>query len=198
MSHFLGLVVGSLSSLDRYDENLEVEPYIDYEAAEAYEAASTTALNILDNIEAFSNLVNKDELTNLLVSKNQLGLIEWYTKWGGYHHCDEEGNIYSIYNPESKWDWYQVGGRWDGHIPTKSGERVNQCTIQEVDWEKIGVPFCFVDIDGEWREKGEMGWWCMVNNEKEDLEWDKDFKAFSEYMRAHYPDELITVIDFHI
>ena len=196
MSHFVGLVIGFLSSLDRYDEDLKVEPYIIHEATEAYEVASTTALNILDNFESFSDVINKDELINLVNSKKRLELIEWYTTWGNYHHCDKNGNIYSTYNPESKWDWYVVGGRWDGYIPTKSDKYVNQCTVQEVDWEKIKVPFCFIDINGEWQEKGEMGWWCVVNNEKED--WDKIFKDFSEYVQEHYPDELITVIDFHI
>lgn len=29
---------------------------------------------------------------------------------------DEQGRAYtmSTYNPESRWDWYQVGGRWKG------------------------------------------------------------------------------------
>ena len=33
---------------------------------------------------------------------------------------DEEG-LYrlSTYNPQSKWDWYQVGGRWRGFFPVK-------------------------------------------------------------------------------
>ena len=29
---------------------------------------------------------------------------------------DEEGNVYSTYNPKSKWDWYSEGGRFSGML----------------------------------------------------------------------------------
>ncbi len=39
---------------------------------------------------------------------------------------DADGNILSTYNPHSKWDWYEVGGRWQGLLllkPSKTGRR---------------------------------------------------------------------------
>jgi len=39
---------------------------------------------------------------------------------------DDNGNVLSTYNPDSKWDWYEVGGRWQGMLllkPGKTGER---------------------------------------------------------------------------
>ena len=36
--------------------------------------------------------------------------------WRDY---DKEGNEWSTYNPNSKWDWYQVGGRWCGSLKLK-------------------------------------------------------------------------------
>jgi len=29
-----------------------------------------------------------------------------------YSDVDAEGNVWSTYNPQSKWDWYVIGGRW--------------------------------------------------------------------------------------
>lgn len=31
---------------------------------------------------------------------------------------DEDGHAYRVvtYNPQSEWDWYQIGGRWSGHF----------------------------------------------------------------------------------
>lgn len=41
---------------------------------------------------------------------------------------------YSTYNPNSKWDWYVNGGRWNCTIKTKTGELVNECLLGEIDW----------------------------------------------------------------
>lgn len=30
------------------------------------------------------------------------------------YDCHGEGVVDSTYNPKSKWDWYQIGGRWSG------------------------------------------------------------------------------------
>jgi hypothetical protein len=33
----------------------------------------------------------------------------------------EDGGILSTYNPSSKWDWYEIGGRWQGLLMLKEG-----------------------------------------------------------------------------
>lgn len=34
---------------------------------------------------------------------------------------DDEGNLYYLSNPDAKWDWYVVGGRWSGYFTKKAG-----------------------------------------------------------------------------
>lgn len=48
------------------------------------------------------------------------------TKHYGYWH-----------NPSAKWDWYEVGGRWEGMLLTKSGQRVSEGPIQDFDFEAM-------------------------------------------------------------
>ena len=39
-----------------------------------------------------------------------------------YMHYDAEQDrayTWSTYSPDSKWDWYQIGGRWSGYFPVK-------------------------------------------------------------------------------
>lgn len=36
---------------------------------------------------------------------------------------DEDGNLLSTCNPNSKWDWYEVGGRWHGMLLLKPGKK---------------------------------------------------------------------------
>lgn len=56
------------------------------------------------------------------------------------------------------------------------------------------TPFAVVK-DGQWYEKGEMGWWACVTNEKEQGEWNAQFNAMFD---ALPDDTLITVVDCHI
>ncbi len=37
-------------------------------------------------------------------------------------------------NPNAKWDWYQLGGRWDGFFLHKSGIRINSLKKGEIDF----------------------------------------------------------------
>lgn len=49
--------------------------------------------------------------------------------------------------------------------------------------------------DGKWHEKGQMGWWACVANEKESSAWNDEFLKLMEDLPT---DTLITVIDCHI
>lgn len=37
-----------------------------------------------------------------------------------FHEYEKHENMYGYWkNPNSKWDWYQIGGRWRGFFPVK-------------------------------------------------------------------------------
>lgn len=58
---------------------------------------------------------------------------------------DAEGNMLSTYNPNSKWDWWVVGGRWSGELILKEEARekyngqetVDEAQVKDIDWEKM-------------------------------------------------------------
>jgi len=96
--------------------------------------------------------------------------------------CRGTGKRTSTYNPRSRWDWWVVGGRWNGEIagnPHDDGDggfnygdefhRIenNQIPVPEV-LARDMLPFAIVTPDGEWHEKGEMMWFGMVANMRED------------------------------
>lgn len=49
--------------------------------------------------------------------------------------------------------------------------------------------------DSKWYEKGEMGWFACVHNEKDQAAWDREFNAMLD---ALPDDTLLTVVDCHI
>lgn len=126
------------------------------------------------------------------------------------HPCDEchlTGVIESTYNPNSKWDWWIVGGRWDGLVSAKGQRRPssdggfnfepghnspyrNSCLVKQLKPENI--PFALVTPDSVWHEKGNMGWWGVVSNEN------ADWNEVAHAILAAYPDHLIVGVDCHI
>ncbi len=57
------------------------------------------------------------------------------------------------------------------------------------------IGFFAVLHEGKWYERGEMGWWGIVSNEGDKLEWGKKTTALIESLP---PDTWITVVDAHI
>lgn len=213
MSHFIGLCFGENweYNLDQYDENMEVEPYIQYTKDEAVDEVKRrhaysyeTALEALkkkdlnsERYEYFQKIIDK----GLFISYEDA----WKEAktWG--YEIDEDENLLSTYNPDSKWDWYVIGGRWSGFLVLKerdeNGEiiKVDQADFDEIDWDYMlandNIPFCYVDPDGEWYEQGRMGWWAIVSDEKPKQTWEQQFKDFIKSIDYNC---VVTAVDFHI
>lgn len=57
------------------------------------------------------------------------------SKWDEGYDVDDEGLFtWSTYNPDSKWDWYQVGGRWAGKFSIKSDASPIDFSMGELSW----------------------------------------------------------------
>lgn len=90
---------------------------------------------------------------------------------------DAEGNLYSTYNPQSKWDWYQEGGRWSGLLKDKrTGEECDEGRIGDLD-------FC-IDED---EYKRAIRFWEVAIDHKPAND-DEEFHTFfkEEYYRERY------------
>jgi len=105
--------------------------------------------------------------------------------------CKGTGVSRTTYNPRSKWDWYSIGGRWDGifsEIGLEGQNCVSVATLLPVlreyvvthKSERNPFPFAFVGHDGQWHERGGMGWWGMVREEKQDDVWHRQVLAALE------------------
>lgn len=214
MSHFIGLCFGDFweSSLDPYCEDLEVEPYVAYTKEEAIDEVKRRHASDYEwAVKALETTSTTEQQRKYAESIVEKGLFISYEdaweeaqKWG--YEIDEEENLLSRYNPDSRWDWYSIGGRWQSYLYLKeldddgNAVKVDQATFGEIDWDYMidngTIPFCFVTEDGEWVEKGEMGWWGMVSNETPSESWKETFKRYINSIKD--PDCLVTAIDFHI
>jgi hypothetical protein len=138
MSHFTVIVVGDEvdEQLAPYDENLAVAPYrmdipfdylkrmIEYYHKDKSHGNTKIAKAIREEYgtDHFPIVIDGE----CIASPSYPVLRELYEEWSGYElHSDEKGYYYySTYNPNSKWDWYVIGGRWTGYFKVKAGSKV--------------------------------------------------------------------------
>lgn len=206
MSHFVVMVIGDNpeGQLAPYDENLEVPEYLVEEVSERDKQSMLDYYNT-EREEPYMDFdkcyaANGEDWNNNKYHRNENGV------W-----CE-----YSTYNPNSKWDWYKLGGRWSGdHFKLKPGAKSGICgTPSWINSAKKGcdaalkgdidfnattkeqfTPFAMVK-DGQWYAKGEMGWWGVVTETYcTDEEWrDKIW----ELVQSLPDDTLISFYDCHI
>lgn len=112
MSHFTVLVIGGdvERQLAPYDENMETAPRITGDVTEE------------EKKRFFDHYTNEEGFEGTFE--------ECYKEHGDGWNCGEwrknsKGiwQEWSSYNPDSKWDWYQVGGRWRGFFKVKKGAK---------------------------------------------------------------------------
>ena len=137
-----------------YDENMECEPYIKYTREEAIaevrreieQYKNTTYAEYVADPEAYKKKYDyRDSGHFEYLAKEFPKRLEWtdeecfedMNKWYDEESIDADGNIYSTYNPKSKWDWYVVGGRWSNGLKIKDGRSVDTAYVKEIDWEAL-------------------------------------------------------------
>lgn len=175
-----------------YYEGLEVEPYIAYTIDEVRTEIDRNAREFHKQQTEKSKpgkwcIINKfpcstpDDVDNAIDAvlqasengDNELLSAIWYD-WHGTK-LDENGNSLTTYNPDSKWDWYQIGGRWCGCIPNDA------CPVRDLPDDIDDIVFAIVTPDGEWHAQGDMGWFACVSNENEDWKPSDILKDYQDY-----------------
>jgi hypothetical protein len=132
MSHFTVLVIGGKdidNQLAPFQENnmgdcpkeyleFEVEHYKEDFKEEVYRILS----EIKKNFKAKTITLKKDSIAEYSKLAKAKKYSEFLKKWGGYS-SDSEGNLGYLSNPNSKWDWWVMGGRWSGMFKMKKGKK---------------------------------------------------------------------------
>lgn len=153
------------------EEYLEFED-IEDESIKEYNTGSTEVvmlpdgrlLSVYDREFGASRQAPKElKRTNALFKLIYKTFEEFMRDWCGYNERDEKTGRYGSWvNPNAKWDWYQIGGRWFGQLKVKDiAEAFVYCKKGEPSLlceDKKYPEFCFdickvKDLDTEWYEK---------------------------------------------
>lgn len=125
-----------------YDENIKVAPYVEHTKQEAIDYVRKEWTGYQDKTdEECYEAIAEDYRENDLV--------------------DESGSLYSTYNTNSKWDWYEVGGRFSNLLKGKDGLRYDEGCIRNMDFSmnmetyNHSLRFWDVAVDNKPLEPGE-------------------------------------------
>lgn len=121
MSHYcVGVIVEDIDNFEAeideiltpYDENLEVEPYIYKTKAQLIEKGKKFAESTKKHMreDPAYKIDNNTFLRNLVCAATDEDFYNAMRNEDAEY--DENGNELTTYNPKSKWDWYQAGGRF--------------------------------------------------------------------------------------
>lgn len=170
MSHYtVAVITDKIEDLERmlapYDESIEVEPYIYKTKEQLINTAKERKHNALKRKEERKELDKYDlEYINANTDEELYKTVTYDDK-----KYDENGNELTTYNPNSRWDWYEIGGRWHNILLTK--------------------------IDNEDVVNGSPSWQNKESNKKkapEGYKWcdgarikDLDFEKKNEYQKSY-------------
>lgn len=95
-----------------------------------------------------------------------------YCKYKQDENIPDEDAVFGYYfNPNAEWDWFEIGGRWNNSIKTKSGVFCNSCKIGEIDFTpderkmEINRRFWEIVVDKEPLKEGEKKPLCFYTEE---------------------------------
>jgi hypothetical protein len=226
MSHFvMGVIVpkkvfedGEIETyiqdvMAKYDESLETAPHVDITKEEVFkdffetqEMAKAKNGNTAELFKKYIDWTKED------LEKHYYEFVkDWYEQ-----DIDVDGNIMVTYNPNSKWDWWVVGGRWDCYLQKKPdnsddggfnfGEqhhdiKNNFVTVKQhlidaqEDVSDEDKPTCYgLVYNGIWFSRGDMGWFGCSSNDKEE---DEFMRQYLTILKRHQ-DDYVVALDCHI
>ena len=108
--------------------------------------------------------------------------------------CQGTGTRLSTYNPDSQWDWWAIGGGWDGSWHPDNVLPVRDLLAAWGQHVHPTIPFAVVTPDGEWHQHGQMGWFGMASNTISADDWGQTVRTL---LQAN-PDALAVACDLHI
>lgn len=118
-------------------------------------------------------------------------------------YLDEDGDE-TTYNPNSKWDWYEIGGRWNNHlivdrnnddvydkrgllVPNYGDEVKGHSELKKVNGAKIkDIKF---DLINGGREKAVREWELFVEGQEPQTPEEEDLVKWNMYIPQYYIDQ---------
>lgn len=119
---------------------------------------------------------------------------------GDYHADNEVGkNIQGRFPALGDFARNRILDRelWNHHIHIDSWFDHDRINLPESEYRRLNhakaLTFAFIDLEGRWNQRGEMGWFTIVTDRQPDYE-----AVFWRFIESLPDDQMIYVVDCHI
>lgn len=135
--------------LEPFDENIEVEKYVYRTKKEQIKYGKK---EIKGNLRIYNKyLKNKSKFRREHTDEYMkfVRKIPYMKKWDDEkiykysirnyspENIGKNGEIYSTYNKDAKWDWYAIGGGWKNMLIDKDGNKTDSSIVKDIDWKAM-------------------------------------------------------------
>lgn len=195
MSHFTVMVVGGgvEEQLAPFQENNMSDcpaEYLEFDIQYHKKEFKKDALKVIAGMEKdYKENGKKSYVANNIIEYRKLMKEKKYgdflQKQGGYSK-DSDGNLGYMLNLNSKWDWYQIGGRWAGRLKLKKGAKSGTCG--EKSWGHTEDPYADGRVDSALVKDIDFKAMQEDPKEKEGLEkhWDEVISGKGMYKPEYF------------
>lgn len=160
------------SLLEPYDEEIRVAPYVYMTHKEVIEEAKRKVVKWEKQpLEELSDLQKR-----IMSASTDEKLFSKYAEYCGFNRINENGDVLTTYNPNSKYDYYTVEGR---SLYTKDGEERSEARVGDV---QFGI------IDKEYREA--INFWNNTINGSERSYYNKEYYINKYKTAENYAKEV--------
>lgn len=166
MSHFTVAVIshhpGDIDELlAPFNEQTEEEQYLEFQPSS-------------ESMEELNEKFNEENAKKTYASECYKSFEDFLSRYYGYHIDPKTGLAGYTCNPNAKWDWYEIGGRWDRMMKRKNGIATNCAPISSLD----------LSHDEEAYRKAIRFWEVAVEGDK--LLPDENEDEFFHYYKGEY------------
>ena len=150
----------------------------------------------VSELETFRDFVADEVSGEVIVGNASPDLLDKHKY--GWLRVDEKWEVIEVIsrtNPNSKWDWYEVGGRWAGQFILKEGAKGKKgeqswfATLKGIEYPKGRVDqACKGDIDFEAMKAEKIKEWIKRYDMFEKIFW-KDFQKLDHTWKSLWKEE---------
>lgn len=152
------------------------------------------------DVPPYKEYVDRDEIAAMalhygLKKTDRKALVLHMESWRGCPGGIDAKGLFAVktMNPQAKWDWYEIGGRWCRRFPSDVIEAT--ALLEKTNLTEL-LPFAMITPDGLWHERETFiveGWMKWRTERKKNGVWLREVKAA---LKAH-PDARIVSVDCH-
>lgn len=110
-------------------------------------------------------------------------------------NCFGSGTQVTTYNQNAKWDWYEIGGRWDGELQSSDNASTNNNIMRFSETDRAFEPAAVLLPNYEWVSPGRVGWFGTSSATDESS---KEFSIKYNELREQYSEHTVVLVDLHI